>query len=312
FLETCKRIVQWFDVDGFRFDLMGILDIDLMNEIADMCREIKPDFMIYGEGWNMPSFVPEQIRATQINQAKMPLVGHFSDAFRECIRGSNDTLNQKGFASGDTSQIYHAMDRMSASGALFDSPQKVINYVECHDNHTLWDKNRVCCYGEEQLIRKKRQVLATAMVLLAQGIPFLHAGQEFGRSKQNVGNSYNAPDSINMIDYTRKEENHEIVDRVKELISIRKEHACFRLDSVEKIRQHVQFETIQDQVLVYRCQADDDACIVFFNPTYNTFSYTLKEPTDVLFDNGCSNEKSSANITIAPHSVVVCQETKGA
>ncbi|MDQ9745176.1 hypothetical protein RFY98_01175, partial [Acinetobacter baumannii] len=82
------------------FDLMGILDINLMNEISQVCKSIKPDFMIYGEGWNMPSFVNEQLRASQFNQHKMKDVGHFSDRFREAIRGSNGELQRKGYASG--------------------------------------------------------------------------------------------------------------------------------------------------------------------------------------------------------------------
>lgn len=307
FIDTCKRIVQWFDVDGFRFDLMGILDIGLMNEIVKVCRAIKPDFMVYGEGWNMPSFVSEDLRASQKNQAKMPEVGHFSDAFRECIRGNNSTLNHKGFISGDTSVIYATMDRMSASGALFDSPEKVINYVECHDNHTLWDKNRVCCHGEGRGLRQKRQVIAGAMVLLAQGVPFIHAGQEFARSKQNVGNSYNSPDNINMIDYKRKDENHHVVDQYKELIKIRKEHPCFRLDTIEKIRDQVQFETIQDQVLVYRCHDEKEQCVSFFNPTYETFHYSMNKEGTLLFDSDGPSGVSVKEITIAPHGVVVWQ-----
>ena len=308
FIETCKRIVKWFDVDGFRFDLMGILDFNLMNDIVKECRKIKKDFMIYGEGWNMPSFVHEDLRASQYNQAKMPLVGHFSDAFRDCIRGSNNELNQKGFASGDTSLIYHAMDRMSASGALYDSPQKVINFVECHDNHTLWDKNRVCCYGENRTVRQKRHIMATAMVLLAQGVPFIHAGQEFARTKQNEGNTYNASDNINMMDYTRKDENSHLVDQVRQLIQIRRKHSSFRLDSLEAIRDHVQFETMNDQVLVYRCQDGDDSCISFFNPTYDTFVYAFGQDVDILFDNGNSNRTKTNAVTIAPHSVVVCSQ----
>ena len=306
FIDTCKRIVEWFDVDGFRFDLMGILDIDLMNEIAKECRKIKKDFMIYGEGWNMPSFVHEDLRATQKNQAKMAHVGHFSDAFRDCIRGANGALNQKGFASGDTSLIYHAMDRMSASGALYDSPQKVINFVECHDNHTLWDKNRVCCYGENRAVRQKRHIMATAMVILAQGVPFIHAGQEFARTKQNEGNTYNLPDDINMMDYSRKDRNQHMVDQIKTLISIRKEHCAFRLDTIEKIRDQVQFETLNDQVLVYRVQENEDICVAFFNPSYEVFQYAFAQEVNVLFDNGMANAKQVTSLRIEPHSVVVC------
>ena len=115
FLETCEKIIELFDVDGFRFDLMGILDYNLMNEISEECKKLKPDFMIYGEGWNMPSFVVEEIRASQLNQAKMPHVGHFSDRFREVVRGSNDELSRKGFASGQADLFYQVKCVMAAS-----------------------------------------------------------------------------------------------------------------------------------------------------------------------------------------------------
>ena len=309
FIETCKKIIEMYDVDGFRFDLMGILDFNLMNKISEECKKVKPDFMIYGEGWNMPSFVAEEIRASQLNQAKMPHVGHFSDRFREVVRGSNDELSRKGFASGQADLIYQVKCCMAASclDHVFDSPTKVVNYVECHDNHTLWDKNRVCCHGESRDLREKRQILANAMVLLAQGIPFIHCGQEFGRTKQNLGNTYNRSDNYNRVDYQRRDHHIEIVERTKELIEIRKTHPCFRLSTVEQIEQGVQFDTIYDQVLVYSCQKDKDHCVAFFNPTNILYDYHLDQEARILFDNGNSNSLDTFDIHIAAFSVVVCQ-----
>lgn len=310
-VDTCKRIVEWFDVDGFRFDLMGILDVNVMNDIAQVCKEVKPDFMIYGEGWNMPSFVPEAQRASLFNQSKMPHIGHFSDGFRSIVRGSNSELDQTGYASGDFSLIYSMMDRMSASGNAFDSPEKVINYVECHDNHTLWDKNKVCCHDESTEVRMKRQVLANAMVLLAQGVPFIHAGQEFGRTKLNLGNTYNKSDNYNQINYHRRDQNISIVNDTKKLIAIRNMHPCFRLSTVRQTRDQVQFQTIEDKVLVYIAEQKNDRCICFFNPSSSNFHYSLSEKVTVLFDNGGSNKESTYEICIEPYSVIVCQYCNG-
>lgn len=309
FINTCKKIIDLFDVDGFRFDLMGILDLNLMNEISEVCKSIKPDFMIYGEGWNMPSFVAEEIRASQQNQEKMPHVGHFSDRFREVVRGSNQELNRKGFASGQSDLFYQIKCCMAASclDSVFDSPCKVINYVECHDNHTLWDKNRVCCHGESRELREKRQVLANAMVLLAQGVPFIHCGQEFGRTKQNLGNTYNRSDNYNRVDYQRRDHHITIVDETKALIQIRKSHACFRLSTKEEIEQGVSFDSIYDQVLVYDCKKDQDHCMAFFNPTNIPYEYTLNENGHILFDNGNCNKDNTTQIYLAPFSVVVCE-----
>lgn len=309
FLDTCKMIVELFDIDGFRFDLMGILDYNIMNEIVEECRKIKPDFMVYGEGWNMPSFVSESLRATQINQHKMPWVGQFSDRFREVIRGSNGELEKRGYASGRMENIYDAQQVICASvkDNTFTSPQKVVNYVECHDNHTLWDKNRVACNGESKEEREKRQVMANAMVLLSQGIPFLHAGQEFGRTKQNIGNSYNRSDTFNRIDYFRRNRHINIVNDTKKLIEIRKNHPSFRLKDTEDIKNNVVTETIENQVIVYKTNKDDEHMVTFFNPTNRQFSYDLKQNSNILFDNGKLNPPQAGLIQIAPNSVVVCE-----
>lgn len=307
FVDTCKRLIEWFDVDGFRFDLMGVLDISLMNDIAKECRKLKPDFMIYGEGWNMPSFVPENLRASQLNQASMPNVGHFSDSFRETVRGSNGDLSKAGYSSGNFAMIYSMMDRMSASGNAFDSPEKVINYVECHDNHTLWDKNRICCHGEGRDLREKRQILANAMVLLAQGVPFIHAGQEFGRTKQNLGNTYNRSDNYNSINYSRRDHHLAILSDTKKLIQIRKKYSCFRLSTIDETRDQVNFQTIEDKVLVYTCFDKETKCMTFFNPSNGYFNYYIDENVKVIFDNGLSNTALTKNIQIAPYSVVVCE-----
>lgn len=307
FLNTCRKLIHTFDIDGLRFDLMGILDINFMNEVAQTCRSIKPGFMIYGEGWNMPSFLPENQRASQQNQSQMPNIGHFSDRFREVIRGSNSDLHQRGYASGNIQKINEAMQVLAAScqDFVFNSPQKVVNFVECHDNHTLWDKNRVACQGEGRDLREKRQILANAMVLLAQGIAFIHSGQEFGRTKNNIVNSYNQPDAVNSIDYTRRNFHQTITKDTKELIKIRKEHPSFRLKTSEEIANNVSFETIENQVLVYKTNKDNDRNYVFFNPTSNSFQYFMNEKGKVIFDNGNSNDPYNQNLIIAPYSVLI-------
>lgn len=309
FLDTAKMIVDLYDVDGFRFDLMGILEYSLLNEIVDQARQSKPDFMVYGEGWNMPSFMPEELRASQNNQQKMPHVGQFSDRFREVIRGSNNELERKGFSNGNTGEIGNAAQVMKASVLenRYDTPEKAVNYVECHDNHTMWDKNRFACKDESREIREKRQILANAMVLMAQGIPFLHAGQEYGRTKQNLGNTYNRSDNYNKMDYFCRNRHQLIVDETKKLIDIRRNHPSLRLKTTKEISDQVTTETIEDQVLVYKTRKDDDELISFFNPTPSYFEYNLNRNSHVLFDSGRLNEEYTGKIFIAPYSAVICQ-----
>lgn len=306
-LDSAKMMVDIFDIDGIRFDLMGVLDYTLVNAIAEYAKSKKPDFMIYGEGWDMPSYVPSELRASQNNQAKMPLVGQFSDRFREVIRGSNDQLEQAGYSNGNTSRIDDARQVVCASinEHRYDAPFKAVNYVECHDNHTMWDKNRAVCFGQPRSIRIKRQNLANAMVLLSQGTPFIHCGQEFGRTKQNLGNTYNRSDNYNMVDYKRRDELEPIVLEFEKLVALRKNHPSFRLNSAEKIRQWVQTETIDNKVLVYKTSDGEESLITFFNPTSETFGYTLPNTGTVLYDSEGQNSGETASVSIPPISTVV-------
>lgn len=309
FVDTANQIIDMYDVDGFRFDLMGILDIDTMNEITEEGRKRKSDFMVYGEGWNMPSFMPENLRATQYNQGQMDHVGQFSDRFREIIRGSNNDLPKKGYSNGETGLLEDARQVMMGSvpEGKFTSPEKAVNYVECHDNHTLWDKNRQACKGESKESRENRQILANAMVLTAQGIPFIHAGQEYGRTKQGLGNTYNRSDNYNRIDYFRRNHHEKIVDATKQLIEIRKNHPALRLATAEEIKNNVTTENMAGQVLVYRTKKDDDSLICFFNPTDRFFDYNLNQNGKILFDSGKSNGTDVNSVVIAPNSAIICQ-----
>lgn len=306
-LDTTKMLVDVFDVDGFRFDLMGVLDYTLVNAIAEYAKSKKPDFMVYGEGWDMPSYVPSELRASQNNQHKMPLVGQFSDRFREVIRGSNDWLNEAGYSNGNLDRLQEARQVVAASvfENRYDAPFKAINYVECHDNHTMWDKNRVACQGQPRSIRMKRQNLATAMVLLSQGIPFIHSGQEFGRTKQNLGNTYNRSDNYNMIDYHRRDEMEPVVETFRELVQLRKTHPSFRLDTNEKIRQNVQTDTIDDKVLIYKTTDGQERLMTFFNPTTETVVYELPEKAKLIYDSEKRNPQDMSVVSIGPISTVI-------
>lgn len=306
-LESAMNLIDLYDIDGFRFDLMGVLDINIMNDIAAGAKAKKPDFMVYGEGWDMPSFVPSDIRASQNNQRKMPLVGHFSDRFREIIRGDNHHLERPGFSGGNTSLMDEARQVVCASVLenRYDAPFKAVNYVECHDNNTMWDKNRSVCFDKSREFRMQRQNLTNAMVLLSQGVPFLHSGQEFGRTKQNLANTYNCPDRFNRIDYHRRDEFASMVEETRKLIALRKAHPAFRLTSTEAIRQHVSTDTISNKVLIYRVSDGHEHLIVFFNPTEESFSYTLERPASVLYGAPSVNGQRVQTVSIAPVSTTV-------
>ena len=199
-------IVYWtneYKIDGFRFDLMGLLDVETMNKVREELDKIDPNIIILGEGWNMPSLLRYEEKAVQGNAYKLNNIAFFNDGIRDGLRGNPFSHEVRGFLSGEYNKECDVKrgivggikysDYIQSWGDVF--PNQVINYIECHDNHTLYDKLNLTVKDDNDLKYMSR--LGTSIILLSQGIPFLHAGQEFLRTKNGVENSYNAPDSIN-------------------------------------------------------------------------------------------------------------------
>lgn len=253
-LDSIEFWLKEYNVDGFRFDLMGILDVETMKEAVKVARSYKPDCLIIGEGWDLPTPLARQHKAALHNQHILPEIGQFNDFFRDSIKGGVFHLLDKGFALGKLDMYEKAFHAVCASiplegrTGIFTEPLQSVNFVECHDNHTLWDK-LMACFPNQEKENRRRHLLATAMVLLSQGIPFLHSGQEFFRTKKGVGNSYNSEDEINWLDWSRKENYKDAVDYIKGLIEIRKNHGAFRLQTAEEIRKHLKKWTVREGIV---------------------------------------------------------------
>lgn len=257
-LDSVQYWLQEYRVDGFRFDLMGILDWETMNEVRRVVDAIRPDVLILGEGWDLNTPLPADKKATLGNAKYMPRIAHFNDRFRDYIKGSTFSIFDQGYAFGNCIHLDEVKRVIRGSvplqmhdKALFDEPEQTVNYVESHDNHTMWDKLSQSNAGESEAMRKRRHLLATTITLLSQGIPFLHAGQEFYRTKQGIENSYNAPDHINQIDWTRKEKNSVAVEYVKGLIRLRRSHGAFRFASTHLIQKHCSFLPAPTPIILY-------------------------------------------------------------
>ena len=252
-LESLLFWVKEYHIDGFRFDLMGIHDISTMNEIASALRQQRPDILLYGEGWTAGSSpLPDSMRALKGQVRHLDGIAVFGDEFRDGIKGSVFDFHQPGFVSGDFDKLssikfglvggvahpqidYSKVNYSKAAYAT--SPRQMIAYADCHDNHTLWDRLSLSASSYSERERKKMHQLALAMVLTSQGTPFLHAGSEFLRSKKGNENSYNAPDSINAIDWDLISMHDDVVAMVKCLIAMRKTHSAFKLaDPASRIR----------------------------------------------------------------------------
>ncbi len=237
-IDVLKYYAKIFNVSGFRFDLMGLLDIDTLNKAYLELIKIDKDIMLYGEGWNMPNPLPNHKRPHMLNHRKIPNYAFFNDRFRDCIRGSQ--YNKDNSISFGASEIGFDLFHLATGSCLdyykFDNPNQTVNYVECHDNYTFYD------YGITYLNKEEDKVidaarLALEATIISLGIPFIHGGEEFFRTKQGVENSYNTKDSINMIDYNRRDKYISMVNTVKDLIKIRKEYDVFRMDNREIVKR---------------------------------------------------------------------------
>lgn len=312
-VDACRYIVKTYHIDGFRFDLMGILDIDTMNQIYAECKAINPDFMIYGEGWDMPSLLDYTQRASIRNNWHMPHIAHFSDRFRDVAKGKTnmEEVVSKGYFTGAVYLLDIMKNCMSAScvdqyfDRMFENPDHVVNYVECHDNQTSWDKLKECCKEDTREIRILKHEMLLAATLFAQGIPFLHSGQEFCRTKHGLPNTYSEKDEINQLDYTRKDRYHAVVEWTKRCIALRKEHKAFRYSTAEDVQKYVHYEDIEQNVLIYKVYDEVEELRVYFNPTGNNYSYILHEEYEVLAESVPANILKTSELVIPPYSTIV-------
>lgn len=295
-----ESVLYWakeYHLDGFRFDLMGIHDVETMNQIAEALKAFNPSILVYGEGWTAgDSPLPVEERGIKVNIPQMPLVTAFSDDLRDGLKGSVFDEHDTGFVSGKPGMeesikfgvvgcLEHAQidyGRVNYSNTPWTlEPWQSIAYVSCHDNHTLFDKlqiSRADVSEEERIAMNK---LAMAIVMTSQGISFLHAGGEMLRTKGGDHNSYKSPDSVNQIDYSRKTTYAEVLDYYKNLIALRKAHPAFHMPSAEMLRKHLSFESGGDGLVVYTLSdhANGDSwknIKVFYNANPNTVDYPLQ------------------------------------
>jgi pullulanase len=295
-IDSCLFWLKEYQIDGFRFDLMGILDVTTMNQIRKAVHSIDPDVLMIGEGWDLNTPIPQHQKANIRNQEKLPGIGQFNDWFRDTIKGNTFNLYDRGYALGNEYYYQAAKEVLAGSigiekkeKGLFDSPLQSVNYVESHDNHTLWDKLSVCSKDLTEEIRMKQHRLATVMVLLAQGIPFLHSGQEFFRTKQGIGNSYRSSDEINQLNWDRKNKYIKNVQYIHGMIRIRKSHKAFRLTKAEFIRSHMKFLPLEAPVIGFTLSdvgayGKWDRIMVILNPSFEQKTCEIEGIWEVLAD----------------------------
>ena len=270
-IDSVKYWAKEYHLDGFRFDLIGIHDSVTMNAIREALDKIDPSIIIIGEGWEMSTPLQEDLKASQRNAQAMPRIAHFNDSIRIAVKGSDfGDEKDRGFISGKNyledlllRNIKGAMHLSSHSSYV--DPEQVIQYVEAHDNLTLYDKLLRSNPDDSEEVRIKRHTLATSIVLLSQGVPFIHGGQEFLRTKAGVANSYQSPDEINQFEWERVTTFQESVAYVKGLIALRKSEYLFRLHTIEEIEAHFTILSENFNIVAFSLTNSEKKYIVIFN-----------------------------------------------
>ena len=265
-LESVKYWIDEYHIDGFRFDLMGVHDIETMQQIRAEVNKIDPSIYIYGEGWSAGSCAyPVDKLAMKANTQQLNGIAAFSDDMRDALRGpfSDDHKGallagipgeEESLKFGIVGGIAHPqVDMMKVNydkKPWTNNPTEQISYVSCHDDMCLVDrlKASIPSLTDKNIPEKERTAeliridqLAQTAVFTSQGVPFILSGEEMLRDKKGVHNSYNSPDSINHLDWNNLQRYPQLFTYYKNLIQLRKNHPAFRLATGDKVRQHLEF-----------------------------------------------------------------------
>ena len=326
-LESVKYWINEYHIDGFRFDLMGVHDIETMNQIRQMVDQIDPTIFIYGEGWSAGTCAyPQEKLAMKAHIPQMPGIAAFSDELRDALRGpfSDDTMagwlgrqnETESIKYGIAGAITHPQVDMSkvnyAKKPWALEPTQMISYVSCHDDMCLVDRLKASIPGitTEELIRL--DLLAQTAVFTSQGVPFMLSGEELLRDKKGVHNSFESPDEINHLDWSNKAKYPQVFDYYKSLIALRQHHPAFRLGNADLVRKHLEFLDMPEGLIAYRLKnyaGRDDwrDIIVILNASKTDQEVTIPEGTyTVVCCDGQINEQGLGTLQ-GPKAVVDAQ-----
>lgn len=308
-VDALKHFMRFYGIDGYRFDLIGILDIDTTRLAYHACKSIKENLMFYGEGWDLATNIPSVKKTTLNNATKIPEIGFFNDRFRDIVKGHTygEDMKGKGYLSGDVNYIdgfKHVFLGSVISLAfppLFVKPSQSINYVECHDNGTLFDKLNVCCPDENESTLLRRVKLMNAVTILSYGVPFIHAGQEVGATKEGDTNSYISGDNINGFDYVLAAQRKDMISFFKDCIRLKRFSPYFNLNDSSIIEKTIDFQNLDHGALLikYFNQEIGNEVIVIINPTRTVVKYNFNKYYKIVFNEaGFIDEESYSQLVL--------------
>ena len=344
-IESIKHWINEYHIDAFRFDLMGVHDIETMNAIRQAVDAIDPTIFIYGEGWSAGTCaLPNEVLGMKANIYKMPGIAAFSDEIRDALRGPFDNDKQSAFLAalpdneeslkfGIVGAIQHPQVDMTkvnyAKEPWAQEPTQMISYVSCHDDMCLVDRlkasvpslkssdSKLSNSQMEELIRL--DLLAQTAVFTSQAVPFMLSGEELLRDKKGVHNSFESPDSINHLDWNNKAKYPQVFEYYKNLIALRKSHPAFRLGNADLVRKHLEFLDAPKQVVAFRLKnyaGRDDwrNIIVILNPNKEDIEVSIPKGryTEVCCD-GVINEAGLGEIygdkaSVSPQSALILHD----
>lgn len=327
-------VVYWADeyhIDGFRFDLVGLIDTTTINEIVEEVHKKHPDVIFYGEGWSMDTDLTKEnvTMATQVNSTGTPGFAYFSDTIRDALKGS--VFDQgPGFVSGASGQEDLIAQCFTGLTSWCTTPVQTVNYASCHDNNTLFDRIALSVPDASRADMIRMNNLAAAIYLTSEGIPFMQAGEEMLRSKPKADggfehNSYMSPDSVNSLKWSdlENEEYQNVYDYYKGLIAFRKAHGALRLTNAGDVKANVfAVDGLPSNVVAFRINGGvngetSDGLFLIFNANNTAQEITLPAGTWNVYING---EKAGTNVletvtdgtvTAAPISATVLVKASG-
>lgn len=300
-LDSIKYLFEYFDIDGLRFDLMGLLDIETVKDAYQIAKAYKEDVIFYGEGWNMGEELPKEKRANKDNYQKLPECAFFNDTYRDIVKGpsSSYSLHEKGYICGNTSYqfgldyAFHAGVNKLSYEPMFLTANQSINYLECHDNNTLYDKLLVSNANEEEKTLLDRVELANSILLLSFGVPLIHMGQEIGLSKDGLDNTYKTL-GVNNMDYALVDERFDMVNRFRLINILRRKLSYTKLFNPEDMKDFFEISHWDNGVYVLIAKNKNIVCeekefVIMFNPTDKAISFELDDYYTVM--EGITDEK---------------------
>ena len=288
-IDSVKYLFTYFDIDGLRLDLMGLLDTKTVKTIFQEAKALKPNVIILGEGWHMGEGSLQKDLANKGNAFALPEVAFFNDAYRDIIKGPSmhNNLLEKGYICGNVDYVFgvdyafHASILNLSYQPVFSSANQSVNYLECHDNATLYDKLLVSNASEDEVSLLERVSLANSILLLSFGIPFVHMGQEIGQSKEGLDNTYKTL-RVNNLDYRLVDQRFDMVNRLRLFNILRKKLAYPKLFAKEELMNFFEIAHWQNGIYALTAKnknviAKEKEFIILINPTSRNITFELPD-----------------------------------